>query len=104
MRIPKTMVSWFIATRRPLMAAGAISEIYMGDSIDAIPTPAPAANLATRKRSRLGANAMASEETANNAAASIRPGLRPYLSATCPANMQPAMAPMANMPVAKPSQ
>ena len=35
------MANWFHATRFPLTLGGAISAIYMGDNIEASPTPMP---------------------------------------------------------------
>jgi len=103
-RIPITIVNWLIATIRPRICAGEISAIYKGDNIDAIPTPAPAKNLAIIKISLVGAIAIAIEERANKDAAVNRPGRRPYFSATHPATRQPAIAPKARHPVVKPSQ
>jgi hypothetical protein len=40
-RMPNTVVNWFMETNLPLMAAGEISEIYMGDMVDAIPIAIP---------------------------------------------------------------
>ena len=39
--MPKMMANWFHATRFPRMRAGAISAIYMGDNMEAKPTPMP---------------------------------------------------------------
>jgi len=46
---------------------------------------------------------MPNDDTANINAATIKPGLRPYLSAISPAIRQPAMQPNASDPVRKPS-
>src|SRR5665647_3611320 len=93
-----------MATIRPRICAGEISAIYIGDSIDAIPTPMPAQNLEAIKISLVGENAIAKEERAKMAAAVNKPGLRPYLSETTPATRQPMIAPNARLPVANPSQ
>src|SRR5690349_7327207 len=98
------MVSWLIATILPLRCAGEISAMYIGESIDAIPTPRPAQHLAAINKSREGAKAIASDEPAKIKAANNKPGRRPYLSATVPAIRQPNMAPNAKLPVANPSQ
>jgi hypothetical protein len=55
---PVTIPSWKIEIKRPLMAAGAISEIYIGDSIDAIPIPIPPIILNMTKIQRSGARAV----------------------------------------------
>ena len=44
--IPPTIVNWFSDTRRPRILAGEISAIYIGESIDAAPTPNPPINRA----------------------------------------------------------
>ena len=74
-----------MATILPLSLAGAISAIYIGESIEAIPTPIPATNLDTIKKSLLGAKAMRREEMPNTEAANNKPGLLPFLSAILPA-------------------
>ena len=99
-----TIVSWLMATILPLKCAGEISAIYIGDSMEAMPTPIPAQNLDAIKISLVGEKAIAKDERAKITAAINNPGLRPYLSATIPATTQPAIAPNARLPVAKPSQ
>ena len=39
--MPNMMANWLNETSLPLTAGGAISAIYMGDIIEAIPTPMP---------------------------------------------------------------
>src|SRR5688500_9197911 len=97
------MVNWLIATFLPRTFAGEISAMYIGHSIDAIPTPIPAAKRISIKKVRPGENAIAMEETAKIKAASIRPRLRADLSANLPAIKQPAIHPKAKEPVKKPS-
>ena len=41
------MDNWYMATIRPLDLAGAISDIYIGDNMDAAPTAKPPRNLAS---------------------------------------------------------
>ena len=89
---------------RPRICAGAISAMYKGDNMDAIPTPAPAKKRAIIKISLEGAIAIATDERVNKDAAVNRPGRRPYFSVTHPATRQPAIAPKARQPVVKPSQ
>src|SRR6187399_799049 len=93
-----------MATIRPLYLAGAISAIYIGESIEAIPTPMPAINREAIKKSLLGAKAINKEEIPKIEAAIRSPGFLPFLSAIFPAVMQPIIAPNAKLPVAKPSQ
>ena len=69
--------------------------MYMGESMDAMPTPIPATKRAAIKISLLGEKAIAREDKANKAADNISPGLRPYLSDILPAMRQPKMAPNA---------
>ena len=40
-RIPSTMVSWFIETKRPRSSAGEISAIYIGERFEAMPMANP---------------------------------------------------------------
>src|SRR6478736_1211543 len=78
--------------------------MYMGDNIEAIPTPMPAANRDIIKKSRFGANAINNEDIPNTKAASSNPGFLPFAAAILPDKMQPIIAPRAKLPVAKPSQ
>src|SRR5688572_24953568 len=78
--------------------------MYMGDNIEAMPTPIPAKKRAAIKKSLFGENAIPREDIPNTAAAINSPGLRPFLSASLPALTQPIMAPRARLPVANPSQ
>ena len=91
-------------TIRPRICAGDTSAIYMGESMDAMPTPMPAANLAEIKNERLCANDMARDEKRNMRPDNNKAGFRPYFSETLPARMHPAMHPKANEPVVNPSQ
>ena len=99
-----TMVSWLIATIRPRKGAGETSAMYIGDIIDAIPTPIPATKRNAINKVRLAEKAIAKEEMAKMAAAVSKDGLRPYFSDRLPASKQPAMQPNANTPVVNPSQ
>ena len=66
--MPNTMASWFSDTRRPRIRAGAISAIYMGDVIEAAPTPTPPSMRKTTNQDRLGGIADPIAETRNMAA------------------------------------
>jgi len=75
----------------------------MGHNMEAMPTPIPAINLIMIKKDRPKDKAIPTEDTANITAASIKPGLLPYLSASLPAIRQPTMQPRAREPVRNPS-
>src|SRR5687768_8460854 len=92
-----------MATFLPLLSGGEISAMYKGLSIEAIPTPMPAANRIEINMARPSENAIPNEEAANTRAESINPGLRPYLFAMKPAIKQPIIHPKASEPVKKPS-
>src|SRR5215831_13911767 len=78
--------------------------MYIGDNMEAIPTPTPAIRRAIRKIFNAGANAIANDEIRKTDAAIKSPRLLPYLSETFPASKHPAIAPSAKVPVANPSQ
>jgi hypothetical protein len=88
----------------PLVSGGDNSAIYIGDNIDAIPTPTPARQRKAMKEFLPSARAIAIEEMKNMSAANKSPGLRPYRSEMLPAIRQPKMHPIASDAVAKPSQ
>src|SRR5687768_9265696 len=92
-----------MATLRPRMDDGEISAMYMGDSIEAIPTPIPAINRMSEKMDNPGARAMPREDRAKMPAAIINPGRRPRRSANEPATKHPTIQPNAKVPVRKPS-
>jgi hypothetical protein len=58
-----------MATILPRKWAGEISAMYMGDNIEAIPTPIPARKRAAMKTSLEGETAIPSDEIANTATA-----------------------------------
>src|SRR6185312_6113851 len=97
------MVSWLIATFRPLTWAGETSAMYIGLNIEAMPTPMPAAKRMVIKKLNPFEKAIPADDTAKMKAASNKPGLRPYLSVKPPANKQPAIQPNPSEPVKKPS-
>lgn len=93
-----------MATILPLTDVGAISAMYIGDNIDAIPTPDPATKRAMMKLCVLEEKAIASDDNPNMAAAVNKPFLRPNFSEMVPAIRHPKIAPKARLPVANPSQ
>ena len=76
-RMPMTMVSWLIATRRPRAAAGAISAMYMGERFDARPIATPPSMRQATKIPKLVAIALPSDVTTNRAAEKISRRFRP---------------------------
>jgi hypothetical protein len=92
-RIPTTMVSWFMDTRRPRHGAGLTSAMYTGETLEAIPIATPPAMRQTTKNANVGAHPVSTEETAKIAAEAIRRILRPKRSAAAPATSEPSRHP-----------
>jgi hypothetical protein len=78
--------------------------MYIGLSMEAMPTPMPAAKRMNKKTGSEDDKAMPKDETAKIKADTINPGLRPNLSESLPAIRQPAMQPKAREPVKNPSE
>ncbi len=61
--MPKTMLNWVIATRRPRSLAGEISAMYIGETTEAPPTPIPPKKRNSRNEYQSQANALPTAET-----------------------------------------
>ena len=96
------MVSWLIETSLPRIWAGATSEIYIGDRLDARPIATPPSIRHTMNTVKLWASALPSDVTANITAASINRRLRPNLSLNAPAASEPNRQPMSAQLFAQP--
>src|SRR5665213_4267159 len=94
--MPRVMASWYKDTMRPLHLAGASSEMNIGATIAAKPTPTPPKILARTRKDGVSATAQPRADTTNKTAESNNIFLRPYLSAKYPAiaapNTQPTRA------------
>jgi hypothetical protein len=55
MTIPEVRASWLTETREPLIPAGAISDMYMGDTNEAMPIATPTTILPAIRSLTLGA-------------------------------------------------
>ena len=75
--IPVTIISWFRATKRPRIWAGASSEINTGTILEAVPTPKPRITRATIITGTLGAKAAIIAPTTKIADAAINTGRLP---------------------------
>src|ERR1019366_9610214 len=81
-------------TNWPLIFAGAISEIYIGANMDAMPIPRPPIKRKNTNQLRLIGIAIPRDETAKSMADKINTFLRPILSLNLPANIAPTMQPI----------
>src|SRR5688572_20767984 len=79
--------------KRPRMAAGAISEIYIGASMEAMPMPMPPIKRNTINQESSMGSIIPNEDTAKAIPDIINTFLRPNLSLSAPANMAPTMQP-----------
>src|SRR5690242_6529846 len=96
------MVSWLTETMRPLMLAGDISAMYMGDSIDAMPTPRPPMMRKNTNQNSWCERPTPIAEMPNRKADNISPGFLPYRSEIDPAIRHPAIQPRYRLLTAKP--
>ena len=77
--------------------------MYIGATISAAPTPNPPSIRATTREMKFGATAEANAETANNAAAILRTGLRPSRSLSGPETIIATVAVRVSDATAQPS-
>ena len=96
------MASWLSETRRPRIRAGATSAMYMGDCIEAIPTPTPPMIRATINSTKLRGTAEPMAETAKRTAENNNATFRPYRSLSTPAHEAPNMHPTRAQEAAQP--
>ena len=99
---PMTMVSWLMATSRPRRAGGAISEMYIGEILEARPMLMPPRMRQVTNAGKLCANAIPMEERTKFAAANISIGLRPKRSLSAPEASAPARHPSSAQLCAQP--
>ena len=98
-----TIVNWFIATRRPRQAAGAISAMYIGERFEARPIASPPITRQTLKAKNESTKAVPIEETRNSAAANTKSHLRPRRSLSPPQSTAPNRQPTRALAMAQPS-
>jgi len=96
------MANWLRVTSLPLIDDGAISAIYMGDTIEARPTPNPPIILNTLKTPIEGANAVKIVERPNNTDEKNNAFFLPKRSQIVPPNMAPKMQPIWALLITKP--
>src|SRR5664279_3309523 len=101
-RIPITIVSWLIETKRPLTSAGVISAIYIGERFEARPIPTPPRILNITKILNEPAAPVPKEAATNNPAEKINNFFRPSLSLSQPEITEPARHPASAQPIAHP--
>ena len=75
--MPLMIANWLTETKRPRTRAGEISAMYIGEAIDATPTPIPPMMRKTTKRSNVSATAVPRAETKNRMPESTRVFFRP---------------------------
>src|ERR1700730_727699 len=100
--MPSTIVIWFRETSRPRMPAGAISEMYIGESADANPMEAPPSILQKTNISKVLARPVANDDTEKPAAEMINENLRPSRSLRIPENRAPNRQPSSAQLIAQP--
>ena len=91
-----------MATSRPRLRAGAISEMYIGEMLEAKPMLTPPRIRHATKTGKLPAKAMPSEESTKLAADTTRIGLRPKRSLKAPEASAPARQPSSAQLCAQP--
>ena len=89
-------------TSLPRICAGAISEIYIGERLDARPMAKPPIIRHAMKMEKFSASALPSEVTAKIIAARISNFFRPNLSLNAPATSAPTKQPMSAQLLAQP--
>lgn len=84
------------------MEEGATSEIYIGETMDTMPMPAPPIILYTINPLKVPASAQPMAETENSTAERIITFFLPYLSAKLPAMLTPIIEPNKAQPTYQP--
>ena len=67
--MPNTIANWFSETIRPRIGAGEISAMYIGELIEAAPTPMPPSKRKATNQNNVGGSAVPMAETRNSTAA-----------------------------------
>jgi hypothetical protein len=114
--MPSTMDSWLNDTRRPRIRLGAISAMYSGDNMEAMPTPTPHrmryrmkgvsaawAHAADGTQAEFGISG-ARRRNQEQAPATSMPPLRPMAFDTQPATMAPMMQPNSALETVQPDK
>jgi len=99
---PTTMVNWFTDTSRPRIEAGATSEMYIGDRLDARPMATPPRMRQIMKTVNVSARPLPIEVMAKRAAEAISRRLRPKRSLNTPQASAPARQPISAQLLAQP--
>ena len=102
LRIPSTTVNWLMDTKRPRKWAGAISAIYIGERLEAMPMANPPMRRNTLNSPNVSAAPVPTAVQMNSPAASINMGLRPNLSLSLPALNAPMRQPINALLMAHP--
>ena len=89
-------------TNRPRKCAGAISAIYIGDKLEAIPMAKPPTKRNTLKKVKECTAPVPTAVQINNPAAKIKIGLRPKRSLSLPALSAPNKQPIKALLIAHP--
>src|SRR5580704_8049365 len=92
-RMPITKASWFRLTRRPLHAAGLISAMYIGDTLEARPIAPPPTMRHVMNVAKLDDHPVKTDEMAKSKAEKTRTFFRPRLSLILPAMSDPTKHP-----------
>src|ERR1017187_487994 len=101
--MPKTMLNWVMATRRPRYLAGAISAMYMGETTEAPPTATPPMKRKVAKDHQPHAREQPIAETKYRAPNVNSTARRPKASAGRPTTMEPMIVPIRAVETVKPS-
>ena len=102
LRIPSTTVNWLMDTKRPRKWAGAISAIYIGERLEAMPMANPPMRRNTLNHPKEFAAPVPMAVQINSPAATIRIGLRPNRSLNFPALNAPMRQPINALLMAQP--
>ncbi len=97
------MASWLRETSAPRLAPGEISEMYIGESIEAVPTAIPPKNLNETKTQSFAARAEPIAETKKMRAAALSVFLLPKMSPGFPESITPMIQPMSRLLTVHPS-
>ena len=101
-RIPITIVSWLTATSRPRRWAGAISAMYIGDRLDAMPMATPPAMRQVTKAVNEPAQPVSADDPANSRDDASSSALRPNRSLRAPVAIEPSRHPTSAQEFAHP--
>ena len=96
------MATWFTDTRRPRKCAGAISAMYIGVDMEAMPMPMPPSQRNRMKVQMSRGSAVPIADTRKSTAARSNAFLRPNRSETGPTISTPVAQPISTHPDAQP--